>query len=113
MSKWKSSKDYAIEAAEKRLKMRDCRHCGSRVWGGYVDVSWVFMDPVNLSPPEEARLMFSGVPTWEVRWVAGEWYVELRIQMSLNIEARTGVRHIVFPNHQCRINQQQEGWRTR
>lgn len=103
----KTPKDYAIEAAEKRLKMRDCKHCGQRVWGGFADYSWVFMDPVNLSPPEEARFMAAGVPTWEVRLVGREgWFVDYRMKWHLDMEKKRGHRYIVYPSHICRTQPQ-------
>lgn len=103
----KTPKDFAIEAAEKRMKMRDCKRCGQRVWGGFAEYSWVFLDPVDLSPAEEARFMAADVPTWEVRFTTGEWYVEYRMKWHLDMEKKRGHRYIVYPSHICNTNQHQ------
>lgn len=114
MGRRKSPEEYARERARlkahRRLKVRDCARCGARVWGGLAEVSWVFMEMVNLTPQQEAWCVAQGIETWEVRLVLGEWFVEYRMKFHHQQEAMTGTRHIVFPSHKCGINwKPQEG----
>ena len=97
----KQPRDYAIEAAKKRPKMQDCKRCGQRVWGGYFEVSWVYFDPVNLSPAEEARLIAQGRHTFEAWLVYGQWTIEYRDLMQIQLEKKRGYRRTVLVQHKC------------
>lgn len=81
--------------------MQECRRCGSRVWGGYFDTSFVFFEPVNLSAEQEARYIAAGAATWEAWLVSGEWVVEYRDLMQIQLEKKRGYRRTVLVQHKC------------